>query len=215
MSDYLSGFDDWSAAFTDWTDISISELHGILTALVCAIKPPTADEWVQLLGELSLTVPSEKAVALLVEYGEDVAFALKDKDEAYEYTPLLPDDEHDLYERLLALKDWAGGFITGIGVADIHLTADEKEMLADLSKIASLRPSEDEEHDESEGEEMYLHLFEFARMVPVALAVRQKKSVKTLALIKGLASDRQTAQEQQRQAKKDTLPPVIDVMGKH
>lgn len=45
-------------------------------------------------------------------------------------------------------------------------------------------------------------------MVPVSLAVRKKKKVGELALIKGLSMDRKTAKESQ-------LPPVIDVMHKH
>lgn len=254
MNDFLSGFEDWTQAFSDWTDISISELHGLMTALVCAVKPPTSDEWVKILGELSFAVPNDKALALLSEYGEDVSFALKDKDDAYEFTPLVPDDEHDLYERLVALKDWAGGFITGIGVADLYLKDDELEMLGDLSKIASLRPDPDElyaddglEEDSDDelsddgsfgggfsddfeddwqhqkpqksagnGEAMYLQLYEFARMVPVALAVRNKKEVKDLAIIKGLAQGRKTAQELEQDTEQAiSLPPVVDVMHKH
>lgn len=223
MSDYLSGFDDWTAAFSDWTDVSISELHGIMTALVCAIKPPNIDEWQQLLTELGFTLPSDKAIELLAEYGEDVSFALKDRDDAYEYTPLVPDDEHDLYERLIALKQWAGGFITGIGMADIHLKADELQMLTDLSKIASLRFDSDEldEMDEQEGEETYFNLYEFARLVPVSFSVRQKKSTADLALIKGLDPSRKTANELAKQNHANhtnkpndkPLPPVVDVMN--
>lgn len=205
MNYYLSGFDDWTAAFDGWTDVSISELHGIMTAFVCAIKPPTGDEWRQLLAELSLSLPDDKAIELLCEYGTDVSFALKDRDDAYEYTPLVPDDEHELYERLIALKQWAGGFMTGIGMADIHLNDDEMQLLGDLSKVASLRFDDDEldEMNEHEGEEMYLQLYEFARFVPVSFALRNKKSVKELAIIRGLAADRKTAKEL-------SLPSVID-----
>ena len=79
----------------------------------------------------------------------------------------MPDDEHDLSERFLALKDWAGGFITGLGVAEVALSKDEREQITDLAKIASIRPDENEQFDGDEEE--YLHLFEFARMIPVAL----------------------------------------------
>lgn len=212
MSDYLSGFDDWSDAFAHWTDISISELHGLMTALVCVVNPPKQDEWVRLLGELSFAIPDVPALELLTEYGEDVSFTLKDKDDAYEYAPLVPDDEHDLSERLLALKNWAGGFITGIGVADIALTDDEKEMLGDLSKIASLRDFGDDDEDNSDGEELYLQLFEFARMVPISFAVRKKRHVLDLALIKGLSSERKTANELKQQTEEAKLPPVINAM---
>ena len=43
MNDHLSGWTDWQEAFTDWTDISISELHGLMTGLMTACDAPTAD----------------------------------------------------------------------------------------------------------------------------------------------------------------------------
>lgn len=237
MSDYLSGFDDWTAAFAGWTDVSIHELHGLMTGVVCACKPPSSDEWKTLLSELSFSELPEAALDILTQYAEDVSFALKDKDDAYEYTPLVPDDEHELSERLIALKEWAGGFITGIGITDCYLKDDERELLSDLSKIASLRGLEDyDNHQQNYGqtelddchaddfleevdledahgrgqhsaaEGMYLELFEFARIVPISLALRQKKAVCELALIKGLDPSRKTAKEL-------ALPPVTDVMS--
>lgn len=139
MSDFLSGFEDWTKAFDGWTDVSISELHGIMTAIVCVCTPPTKEQWVGLLAELSFALPDDEALVLLSEYGQDVFYALQDKDDAFCFEPLLPDEEHGLFDRLNALKDWAGGFISGIGMADIALQADEYELLGDLSKIAALR----------------------------------------------------------------------------
>ncbi|UNU73731.1 UPF0149 family protein [Moraxella nasovis] len=193
MSDHLSGWDDWTAAFSGWTDVSISELHGLMTGVMTVCNAPDEAVWTQLLEELSFSVPDEAALELLTQYAEDVSFALKDKDDAYAYEPLVPDDEHDLYERVLALKDWAGGFLTGIGVAGVAIQSEEKEMIKDLSQIAAIR-LDDEESLEG-GEEMWLHLFEFARMVPVGLSVRKRGEVKDLPLLKGLAPDAKTAKE--------------------
>lgn len=125
----------------------------------------------------------------------------------------MPDDEHELSERFLALKDWAGGFITGLGVAEVALTADEREQVADLAKIASIRPDEEDEFDGDEEE--YLYLFEFARMVPVSLSNRKRKNVTDLSIIKGLSPDRLTASEIQKEheAQKE-LPPVFNAMDK-
>lgn len=217
MSDYLSGFDDWTKAFDDWTDISIHELHGLMTGIVCLCNAPKSHEWQQLLAELSFAPPSEPALALLTEYGEDVSFALKDKDDAYAFEPLLPDDEHELEERLLALKDWAGGFLTGVGIADISPQKDENELLATLSKIGALRLEYDDDGNLVDADEsMFFELFEFARMVPVSLAVRKRKSVGELAIIKGLAMGRKTAQELHQETQTlHTLPPTFDIMGKH
>lgn len=209
MSDFLSGWEDWSVAFADWSDVSISELHGIMTGVMTVCHATDEGGWTQLLEELSFEVPNQQALQLLTAYGEDVSFALKDKDDAYAYEPLVPDDEHELYERILALKDWAGGYITGIGVTGVSLTAEEREIIKDLSQIAAIR-LEDEEEIEV-GEEMWLHLFEFARMVPVSLAVKKRMEVMSLPLIKGLDIDAKTAQEVA--AKKDGFL-FVDAMTK-
>lgn len=206
MSDELSGYSDWQAAFESWSDVSISELHGLMTAIMVACHPTDEAGWTALLEELSFAIPKQKAMQLLTEYAEDVSFALKDQDDAYAYEPLVPDDEHDLSERFMALKDWAGGFITGLGVVDMVFGEDEHEQIADLAKIASIRPDENEEF--AGDEEEYLYLFEFARMVPVSLYRKNRKFIKELALIKGLSPERLTAKESQK------LPFVVDAMAK-
>lgn len=236
MSNDGSVFDDWRSVFADWGDVSVSELHGLMTALVCAVKPPSANEWERLLFELSFSIPNDKALALLTQYAEDVSFELKDDDDAYEYAPLVPDDDRPLGERLFALKDWAGGFISGVGVADIHLNDEETQLLQDLAQIASMRLGDDvdgalggndtdhqnasqahqkandnkandnKENDnntdeqnkpqsDGDSEAQYLELYEFARLVPVSFAVRKKRAVNELAIIKGLAMGRKTASE--------------------
>lgn len=213
MSDYLSGWNDWQSAFADWADISISELHGLMTAVMVACQPTDQAGWTTLLAELSFAVPSDEALALLVDYAEDVSFMLKDQDDAYGYEPLVPDDEHEVSERFLALKDWAGGFITGIGVVELQLNNDEREQIADLAKIASIRPDENEQVDGDEEE--YLHLFEFARMVPVLLYRKNRKLITELSIIKGLSPDRLTAKESQKHTQTTTLPPIINAMETH
>lgn len=209
MSEQFSEFNDWQNAFHAWTDVSVSELHGLMTAIMTACHPTDTEGWATLLGELSFEIPDESALELLTEYAKDTSFTLKDNDDAYSYEPLVPDDEHDLSERFLALKDWAGGFITGLGVAEVALSKDEREQIADLAKIASIRPDENEQFDGDEEE--YLHLFEFARMIPVALFRKNRKDIKKLSVIKGLSPDRLTANEIEQNK---SLPLVFDAMNK-
>lgn len=223
MNDNISGWNDWSAAFADWTDISISELHGIMTGIMTVCHAPDVQGWQTVLAELSFSEPDTAALTLLTEEAEDTSFQLKDKDDAYAYTPLVPDDEHDLYERVLALKHWSSGFLTGFGVTSTALSIDENEMLADLSKIASIRIDPDDEFDG--GEEAYLQLYEFARMIPVSLSVRKRKQVMELPLIAGLPLHAKTATElaalkeqaaklsEQEDSEEMLLPPVIDAMN--
>ncbi|WP_434354367.1 UPF0149 family protein [Psychrobacter sp. HD31] len=205
MNDSLSGWNDWQEAFTNWTDVSVSELHGLMTGLMTVCDAPNEKVWIKVLEELSFTVPEEKALSLLVEEAEDVAFQLKDKDDAYQFTPLVPDDENDLYERVQALKQWANGFLTGFGVSDCNnLSEQEVELLSDLARIGSIRINSDDEFEG--GEESYLHLFEYVRMVPVSMATRKRKSVMSLPLIAGLPLEAKTANE----LAEKQLPPVVD-----
>ncbi|MGP1607184.1 MAG: UPF0149 family protein [Moraxella sp.] len=206
MNDDFSGFSDWQAAFDDWHDISISELHGLIAAVMTTCLPANKDVWAMLFDELCLSRPDDDALELISQYAEDISFELKDQDDAYAFTPLVPDDEHDLSERFLALKNWAGGFITGLGISEIALSQDEQAQIRDLLKIASIRPDDDDKFDGDEEE--YLHLFEFVRFIPVLLYRKNHKKIKDLPIIKGLSPERLTAKEAQ------TLPPVFNAMHK-
>lgn len=214
MNDNISGWNTWATAIEDWTDVSISELHGFMTGLMTACDAPNEQEWATVLAELSFAPLPDGALTLLAEEAEDTVFQLKDKEDAYAYTPLVPDDEHDLYERVMALKQWANGFMTGFGITDCRLTSEENEMLMDLAKIGGIRLEEDEEYEG--GEESYLYIYEFARMVPVSFATRKRKPVKELALISGLAMDAKTTKELQAEGKlPKPMPPVLDVMNQN
>ncbi|CAM4011902.1 UPF0149 family protein [Psychrobacter arenosus] len=214
MNDNISGWNDWNAAFADWTDVTISELHGLMTGIMTACEAPSEEGWIELLTELSFSIPEPAALTLLTEEAEDTVFQLKDKDDAYAYTPLVPDDEHDLYERVMALKHWANGFLTGFGITDCRITAEETEQLNTLSKIGGIRVDPDDEFEG--GEESYLHLYEFARMVPVSFSTRKRKPVKELSLISGLSIDAKTALELQAEGHKPKpMPPVIDAMNQN
>ncbi len=184
MNDDLLGWNTWSETFANWSDISISELHGIMTGLMTMCNAPSENIWAKVLDEISLSPLEPSALRLLTEEAEDICFLLKDKEDAYGYAPLVPDDEHELYERVLALKDWASGYITGIGLTDCSLNEVENEALADLARIGAIRINPDDEFEG--GEEQYLYLYEFARLVPVTLATRKRKLVEKLPLIAGM-----------------------------
>lgn len=214
MNDNISGWNTWVEAFEDWTDVSVSEIHGLMTGLMTACNAPDEQGWATILEELSFAPLPDAALTLLTEEAEDTVFQLKDKDDAYAYTPLIPDDDHDLYERVMALKQWANGFMTGFGISDCRISAEENEMLMDLAKIGGIRLEDDEDFEG--GEESYIYIYEFVRMVPVSFATRQRKSVKELALIAGLKMDAKTTKELQAEGKlPKPMPPVIDVMNQH
>ena len=138
MDDFVSGWQDWQAAFGDWTDVSISELHGLMTGVLTVCDAPTDAVWQALLAELGFSELDAAALELLTEEAEDVAAQLVDAEERYQFSPLVPDDEHALNERLMALKDWANGFMTGFGVTDSALRPDERGLFNDLAKVGAL-----------------------------------------------------------------------------
>jgi hypothetical protein len=120
---------------------------------------------------------------------------LTDDADSYQFMPLLPDDDHPLYERLMALKNWANGFLTGFGITDSALRPEENNLFNDLAKIGALRVDAYDEalqgSDNPEGEVQYMELLEFVRMIPVSVAQgRVRKSVEKLPLIAGFAMNR-------------------------
>ena len=195
MDDYISGWQDWTQAFEDWHDVTISELHGLISGVLSVCDAPTEQEWQLLLTELSFTELEPKALEIVTEESEDMVAVLTDDADSYQFMPLLPDDDHPLYERLMALKNWANGFLTGFGVTDSALRAEENSLFNDLAKIGALRIDEFDDalqgSDNPEGEVQYMELLEFVRMIPVSVAQgRVRKSVEKLPLIAGFAMNR-------------------------
>ncbi|MFH3651362.1 UPF0149 family protein, partial [Acinetobacter baumannii] len=101
---------------------SPSELHGLLTGIVCVTEAPTREEWTQILTTLNVPELNEEALALLTDEAEDVAHALSEDE--LDYLPMLPDDEHLLQDRVQALSDWCAGVVLGFGLASGHVRTD-------------------------------------------------------------------------------------------
>ena len=202
MDDYISGWQDWTQAFEDWHDVTISELHGLISGVLSVCDAPTEQEWQLLLTELSFTELEPKALEIVTEEGEDMVAVLTDDADSYQFMPLLPDDDHPLYERLMALKNWANGFLTGFGVTDSALRPEENNLFNDLAKIGALRIDAYDEAlqgtDNAEGEVEYMELLEFVRMIPVSVSQgRVRKSVAKLPLIAGFALNRPVGKAQE------------------
>lgn len=215
MDDYISGWQDWTQAFDDWHDVSISELHGLISGILSVCDAPTEQEWQLLLTELSFTELEPKALQIVTEEGEDMVAVLTDEEDSYQFMPLLPDDEHPLYERLMALKNWANGYMTGFGVTDSALRPEENSLFNDLAKIGALRVDAHDEAlqgtDNPEGEVEYMELLEFVRMIPVSVSQgRIRKSVAKLPLIAGFAMNRPVGQSQVDEAHLDFIEQLHD-----
>ena len=172
MQDDISGWATWEAFFQGIEEISSpSELHGLLTGIVCVTEAPSREEWQQILDTLNVPELEEDALAMLSEEAEDIAHALSEDE--LDYLPMLPDDEHLLAERVQALADWCAGVVLGFGLASGHLRRDERDLIEHLQEVAAVEfePSDDDE----DGEMSYQELLEFVRLIPVSLAMGRKK----------------------------------------
>ena len=172
MQDDISGWTEWNAHFDGIEEISSpSELHGLLTGIVCVTQAPTTDEWSQILNTLNVPALQPEALESLTDEAEDVAHALSDDE--LDYLPMLPDDSHLLVDRVQALADWCAGVVLGFGLASGHIRGEEQELIEHLQDVAAVE-FEESDNDE-EGEESYQELYEFVRLIPVSLSIGRKK----------------------------------------
>ncbi|MDD2946890.1 UPF0149 family protein [Acinetobacter haemolyticus] len=172
MQDDISGWSEWHHNFSKIEEISSpSELHGLLTGIVCVTQAPTGDEWQQILATLEIPALEQQVLEILADEAEDIAHALSEDE--LDYLPLLPDDEHVLADRVQALADWCAGVVLGFGLASGHIRPDEMELIEHLQDVAAVEF--DESDDDEEGEESYQELYEFVRLIPVSLSLGRKK----------------------------------------
>ena len=172
MQDDISGWSDWNQNFDEIEEISSpSELHGLLTGIVCVTEAPNREEWLQILSTLDVPTLDENAVGMLAEEAEDIAHSLSEDE--LDYLPMLPDDSHTLSERVQALADWCEGVVLGFGLASGRIRAEEEELIESLQDVASVEFDEDD--NDEEGEESYQELYEFVRLIPVSLSIGRKK----------------------------------------
>lgn len=198
LSDTL---DAWHEATQTWTDISIFELHGFLTGLLMGVDVPSAKDLMRLFSALGYDALTPKLADFLHDEMQEIADWLDDADEAFEFAPLVLGDNAPMRPRLLSLKDWSAGFITGVGACQLPLDKGATTHLVDLSKIAGILVFDLEEvenaplsFDDSESTkedetlaQVFFECYEFARLCPLALLAKHKKNPTQLALIKGLA----------------------------
>lgn len=172
MQDDISGWSEWHQHFSQIEEISSpSELHGLLTGIVCVTQSPTREEWQQILSTLNVPELSDLALTVLTDEAEDVSHALSEDE--LDYLPLLPDDEHVLADRVQALADWCAGVVLGFGLASGHIRQDEMELIEHLQDVAAVEFEESD--DDEEGEDSYQELYEFVRLIPVSLALGRTK----------------------------------------
>ncbi len=141
-----------------------SELHGVLTGLVCAGFEFENQGYVAMLHDLFNEgdgFPTAVKKALKQMYSELWSSIL---DDSYSFNLLLPDDDDSMTERGHALSVWVQGFNLGFGLQhkDSPVVSDEvKEVLTDFGEIANLS---DEMEEDEDTEQAYFEIGEYVRI---------------------------------------------------
>ena len=145
--------------------VGAAELHGSLCGFVSGGGAAGREDWLLRLALEADGTPAPQGaldqlfVASQAQLGDpDLGFGL-----------LLPDEDAPLVERAEALLSWCRGFLGGFGLGaggEPPLSAEAREALEDLGKIAASRLS----YDDPEGDEAaLLEVSEFVRVAALLL----------------------------------------------
>ena len=141
-----------------------SELHGVLTGLICAGYSFENNDYLAMLNDVfnnGEALPSKLRMTIKLMFGQLWQEIL---DDSYSFNLLLPDDDDSLLERGHALGAWVQGFNLGFGLQQnkaAKFSDDVKEVLNDFAEIANL--SDEIEEDEST-EQAYFEIAEYVRI---------------------------------------------------
>ena len=146
-----------------------AEAHGILCGLLCTVPSEIKNTlWLKpILGEMAtrdnLAEKSQQQLQQQLQFLKKYTeMQLESSD--YEFTPLVPDDSHPLFERTQALGGWCQGFLFGfsLGKPSIHtIPSNVTEFIKDLTSFTHIAPAQEKDDD---SERAYMHLIEYIRI---------------------------------------------------
>jgi uncharacterized protein YgfB (UPF0149 family) len=148
----------------------LAECHGVLCGLLCRTPDSTADDYLRLLDELSLT--DQPGPALRVSL-QELHSGTRDQlaDEGMSLSLWLPRDDEPLEDRILAMGQWCTGFLAGIGSGPQGrldtLSEDAAGAIRDIQQIALAEFSGDSESEEDEV--AFTEIEEYLRVVTLML----------------------------------------------
>lgn len=143
-----------------------AELHGLLCGLLGAGQTLDRDRWLNLVHEelvegAELSESNGDLLSKLREYG---IAQLNAPDGSV--TPLLPDDDAPLHQRVAALGAWCQGLLYGLGLGQLErrspLSEESREFLRDVAAIAQAGLDADETGEADET--AYAELVEYLRV---------------------------------------------------
>ncbi len=142
--------------------VDASEAHGWLAGALCVRDGYGAAEWLADLAADSGGAEPVQDPSLAGMHAETQEALRSD---AFEFAPLLPDEDAPLSDRVAALAAWSSGFLFGIGTGAseqaVAAAGDVAEFLRDLADIARAELEPDGGGDAGEGD--FVELAEFVR----------------------------------------------------
>jgi uncharacterized protein YgfB (UPF0149 family) len=146
--------------------IDPAEAHGLLCGLLCMDASLDRDQWRHEARE-ALVENSEYSQTLdelLVQLFDENASQIDNLDAPV--TPLLPDDDAPLSERVRALGNWCQGLLYGLGLGESgwndRLSLESQEFLKDVADIAQVGFETDEGNEADEN--AYAEVVEYLRV---------------------------------------------------
>lgn len=151
---------------------SPAELHGMVCGRLCGGSRYSQREWINSALEfLDTTQPpdpdAEEALATLYR-----ATLQQLRDDELGIQLLLPGDDVEMPQRVLALSHWCQGFLTGFGTsgvsADTTLSGDTADALRDFAAFVQISPETEEDEDE-DNEADYMEVIEYIRLAALSI----------------------------------------------
>jgi uncharacterized protein YgfB (UPF0149 family) len=144
-------------------------LHGAIIGLACAGLSPNDDGWfVQLsesIGGISIDSHDEMLVALYTICVQELA------DSDCGFQPLIPDGDEFLSVRAKALANWTEAFIAGFAYIKRPLSAEDEDVLRDITAISRLDDDKDYNNpaEANSNEADFMELCEYLRLAVIEL----------------------------------------------
>jgi yecA family protein len=161
-------------------EVSPSELHGLLSGVVCTGLKIRPDSIINLvMKHVDVETCSERnreTVLTMYAFIEREMFSADSR-----YTLFLPDDELDMTQRVRSLAAWCQGYLVGFGTGSAQIqnnkfSPETEEALKDIVNISNLS---DEFGDEDEVNEVaYAELVEYLKVAVLLMSSEMLASTK-------------------------------------
>lgn len=164
--------------------VAPSELHGNVCGILCSGGETAAERWVEeCVSEHA--AGDEQSSSDLRNTLAELVHETHLGSEAFDFEPLLPDDDAELADRVQALAAYCHGFLEGLalgGAAQAHRAAEGElgEILTDFAEISRAGLDASEEADPEQADFAFAELTEYVR-VGVELAYEELSTRRTTA----------------------------------